>query len=143
MAPYLYPKVSTREGREIARAALSLQDADPVDRGHVLYYDAAVSSDLGLADETRASLAEAEALFEMAGDPHGLSMVENLRCFHEATLGNYREAQAAGERARMHARDAGSSGLEELGMATSRSRSSGWAWTGPSGTKRRFGAVSS
>ena len=114
LAPYLYAKVSTREGREIARAALSLQDADPVDRGHVLYYDAAVSSDLGLADETRASLAEAEALFEMAGDPHGLSMVENLRCFHEATLGNYREAQAAGERALMHARDAGSSGLEEL-----------------------------
>ena len=114
LAPYLYPKVSTREGREIARAALSLQDADPVDRGHVLYYDAAVSSDLGLADETRASLAEAEALFEMAGDPQGLSMVENLRCFHEAALGNYREAQAAGERALTHARDAGSSGLEEL-----------------------------
>jgi len=114
LAPYLYPKVPTREGREITRAALSLQDADLVDRGHVLYYDAAVSSDLGLAEETRASLAEAEAQFEMAGDPHGLSMVENLRCFHEATLGNYREAQVAGERARTHARDAGSSGLEEL-----------------------------
>lgn len=114
LAPYLYGKVSTPEGREIARSALSLPGGDPVDRGHVLYYDAAVSMDMGLADETRAALGEAEALFTGAADTHGLSMVENLRCFHEATLGNYAAAYAAGERASARAREAGSEGLEEV-----------------------------
>ena len=114
LAPYLYAKVSTPDGREIARATLSLPGADAVDRGHVLYYDAAISMDMGLADETRAALAEAEALFAGARDAHGLSMVENLRCFHEATLGNYPAAYAAGERAIEHGREAGIEGLEEL-----------------------------
>jgi hypothetical protein len=41
-------------------------------------------------------------------------MVENLRCFHEATLGNYRESHAAGERAGAYARDAGSEALADL-----------------------------
>jgi hypothetical protein len=95
-------------------AALSLSGADPVDRGHVLYLDAAFAMDLGLEDETRAALTEAEGLFRQAGDPHGLSMVENLRCFHEAALGNYGESLAAGERACAHAREAGSEALEEL-----------------------------
>ena len=114
LAPYLYSKVSRRDGRQLARSTLSLVDMDPVDRGHVLYYDAAISMDMGLADETRAALAEAEALFGEADDPHGLSMVENLRCFHEASLGNYRESQAAGERASGYARDAGSEALDEM-----------------------------
>lgn len=114
LAPYLYAKVSTPDGREIARATLSLPGADAVDRGHVLYYDAAISMDMGLADETRAALAQAEALFAGAGDAHGLSMVENLRCFHEATLGDYPAAYAAGERAIEHGREAGTEGLEEL-----------------------------
>ena len=112
LAPYLYAKVSTPEGREIARSTLSLPGADPVDRGHVLHYGAAISMDMGLADETRAALAEAETLFARAGDAHGLSMVENLRCFHEATVGNYSQAYVAGERACAHAQDAGSDGLE-------------------------------
>ena len=114
LAPYLYAKISTPDGREIARATLSLPGADAVNRGHVLYYDAAVSMDMGFADETRAALAEAEALFAGARDAHGLSMVENLRCFHEATLGDYPAAYAAGERAIEHGREAGIEGLEEL-----------------------------
>jgi predicted ATPase/DNA-binding SARP family transcriptional activator len=114
LAPYLYAKVSTPDGREIARATLSLPGADAVDRGHVLYYDAAISMDMGLADEARAALAEAEALFAGARDAHGLSLVENLRCFHEATLGDYPAAYAAGQRAIEHGREAGIEGLEEL-----------------------------
>jgi tetratricopeptide (TPR) repeat protein len=114
LAPYLYPKVSRREGREMTGAALSLSGADPVDRGHVLYLDAAFAMDLGLAEETRAALTEAEALFQRAGDPHGLSMVENLRCFHEAALGHYDESLVAGERACAYAREAGSEALAEL-----------------------------
>ncbi|HET9287371.1 MAG TPA: BTAD domain-containing putative transcriptional regulator [Gaiella sp.] len=114
LAPYLYAKVSAPDGRKIARSTLSLPGADAVDRGHVLYYDAAISMDMGLADETRAALAEAEELFAGTGDAHGLSMVENLRCFHEATVGNYSEAYVAGERACAYARDAGSDGLEGL-----------------------------
>ena len=114
LAPYLYAKVSRREGHEMTRSTLSLPGIDPVDRGHVLYYDAAISMDMGLVDETRAALLEAETLFAEAGDAHGLSMVENLRCFHAAALGNYAEAHTAGERSCAYAHEAGSEALEEL-----------------------------
>ena len=111
LGPYMYSAVSRAEGRSLARSTLELEGADPIDRGHVLYYDAAVSMDMGLADETRVALREAESLFGAAGALDGLSMVENLRCFHEASIGNYVEACEAGERACAHARAAGSEGL--------------------------------
>ena len=117
LAPYLYAQVPTPDGRTIARSTLGLTGADPIDRGHVLYFDACVSMDMGLADETRAALAEAESLFVAAGDLGGLSLVSNLRCFHEATVGNYEDSRAAGERACAYARRAGSKGLEEVAEA--------------------------
>jgi hypothetical protein len=98
----------------MTRSTLPLRGIDPVDRGRVLYYDAAISMDMGLIDETRAALVEAETLFTQAGDAHGLSMVENLRCFHAAALGDYAEAHTAGERSCAYAREAGSPALEEL-----------------------------
>jgi tetratricopeptide (TPR) repeat protein len=114
LAPYLYALVATHDGRSMARAVLALPGANAEDRGRVLYYDAAVSMDMGLADETRVALAEAAALFTSIDDLHGLSMVENLRCFHEATLGNYVEACVAGEGACELARKAGSEELDEI-----------------------------
>jgi predicted ATPase/DNA-binding SARP family transcriptional activator len=114
LAPYLYSSVATSEGREIARSTLALAKSDPIDRGHVLYYDACISMDMGLAAETHAALDEAEALFSAEDDGRGLSMVENLRCFHACTVGDYADGAAAGERAIAHARRAGGGGLEDI-----------------------------
>ena len=114
LASYLYVRVPTLEGRRIARSTLPLSGADEIDRGHVLYYDACISMDMGLADETRAALSEAESLFSAAGDPGGLSLVENLRCFHDATVGEYAAAALAGERAAAYAREAGADGLVDI-----------------------------
>lgn len=117
LAPYLYALVATRDGRAMAREVLALPGAAPQDRGRALYFDAALSMDLGLADETRAALAEAEELLTAIDDLRGLSMVENLRCFHEATLGNYAKARFAGDAAGELARKAGSRPLEEIAEA--------------------------
>lgn len=115
LAPYLYTDVSRPEGRQLAALTLALPGVVPRDRGRILYYDACLTMDMGLADETRATLGEAETLFTRARDPEGLSMVENLRCFHEASVGNYAAAAEAGEQAVAHAERARSADLAQIG----------------------------